>query len=155
MTEVPPHLRTVYADVDRVAIDAWWGGLSEDARQELSRLCDERVDACFFGVVADERDHVVPKVRGGRFVADDDSWGFDEWGPSYFEHLIEHPELVLVWDLLVWDPAERTFHTGCTRHPLARECWSSGAVPKDFACPFASGPACLMRPLLGRRIQGR
>jgi hypothetical protein len=148
--EVPSQLRKVYADVDRAAIDAWWGGLDDEARADVARLCDERADACFFGVVADERDHIVPKVRGGRFVADDDAWGFDEWGPSYFEHLIEHPELVLVWD-----PPERTFHTGCTRHPLAQACWSSGAVPPDFACPLANGSTCLMRPLAGRRIRWR
>lgn len=150
MIEVPSQLRRVYADVDRAAIEAWWGGLDDEARADVARLCDERADACFFGVVADERDHIVPKVRGGRFVADDDAWGFDEWGPSYFEHLIEHPELVLVWD-----PPERTFHTGCTRHPLAQGCWSSGAVPRDFACPFANGSTCLMRPLAGRRIRRR
>ena len=150
MVEVPSQLRRVYADVDRAAIDAWWGGLNDKARADVARLCDERVDACFFGVVADERDHIVPKVRGGRFLADDDAWGFDEWGPSYFEHLIEHPELVLVWD-----PPERTFHTGCTRHPLAQACWSRGAVPRDFACPFANGLKCLMRPLAGRRIGQR
>src|SRR5688500_15097014 len=97
VTEVPSQLRAVYSDVDRDAIDAWWAGLDDGARKEVARLCDERADACFFGVVADERDHVVPKVRGGRFIADDDSWGFDEWGLSYFEHLIQHPELVLVW----------------------------------------------------------
>jgi len=131
--EVPSQLRRVYADVDRAAIEAWWGGLDDEARADVARLCDERADACFC-----------------RFVADDDAWGFDEWGPSYFEHLIEHPELVLVWD-----PPERTFHTGCTRHPLAQGCWSSGAVPRDFACPFANGSTCLMRPLAGRRIRRR
>jgi hypothetical protein len=113
----------------------------------VARLCDERLDACFFGVVADDRDRVVPKVRGGRFVASDDEWGFDEWGPSYFEHLLQHPELVLIWD-----QTERTFHTGCTRHPAARACWDSGCVPSDFACPFGSA-ACWMRPLLGRRVR--
>jgi hypothetical protein len=116
----------------------------------MAHLCDERLDSCFFGVVADERDHVVPKVRGGHFVPSDDAWGFDEWGPSYFDHLIAHPELVLVWD-----QTERKFHTGCTRHPLAQACWSSRTLPGDFVCPFANGIECLMRPLLGREIRVR
>jgi hypothetical protein len=75
MTQVPSQLRSAFADVDRVAIDGWWGGLSEESRAEVARLCDERADACFFGMVAGERDHVVPRVRGGRFVPEDDSWG--------------------------------------------------------------------------------
>ena len=68
-------------------------------------------------------------------------------GPSYFDHLIEHPELVLVYD-----PPLRTFHTGCTRHPDARACWAAGKVPEKFACPFATGE-CLMAPLRGKRIR--
>ena len=146
---VPAALVSASKEVDRAAVQAWWDGLSDDARAEVARLCDRRLDACFFGVVADERDHVVPKVRGGRFVASDDEWGFDEWGPSYFEHLLQHPELVLVWD-----PPQRTFHTGCTAHPAARACWGAGAgdVPADFVCPFARG-VCLMQPLMGRRVR--
>jgi hypothetical protein len=140
----------LFSDVDREAIATWWEGLSDESRTEMAHLCDERTESCFFGVVADERDHVVPKVRGGRFIPDDDSWGFDEWGLSYFDHLVAHPELVLVWD-----PSEQTFHTGCTRHPLAQACWPSGEVPGNFTCPFASGSECLMRPLLGRRIKRR
>jgi hypothetical protein len=76
--------------------------------------------------------------------------GFDEWGLSYFEHLMQHPELVLVWDA-----TERSFHTGCTRHALARACWARGEVPGDFVCPFERGGDCLMRPLLGRRVRWR
>jgi len=150
MTQVPSQLRNVFADVDRAAIDTWWNGLSESAQQDVARLCDERVDSCFFGVVADDREHIVPKVHGGRFMPHDDAWGFDEWGPNYFEHLIAHPELVLVWD-----ESERKFHTGCMRHALAQACWSNGVVPGDFACPFASGTDCLMLPLLGRKVRRR
>jgi len=51
--EVPSQLRRVYADVDRAVIDGWWEGLDDKARAEVARLCDERVDARFFGVVAD------------------------------------------------------------------------------------------------------
>ena len=82
MIEVPSQLRRVCADVDRSALDAWWEGLDDDPRAHVARLCDERVDACFFGVVADDRDHIVPKVRGGRFVADDDASGSTSRGPA-------------------------------------------------------------------------
>lgn len=149
MVTVPDALSNVFEDVDRAEVEAWWAELSEEARGEVARLCDERLDACFFGVVAEERDHVVPKVRGGRFVPEEDQWGFDEWGPSYFEHLLAHPELVLVWD-----GTERTFHTGCLRHGAARACWRRGGVPEDFECPFGEG-ACWMAPLRGKRISWR
>lgn len=131
MTPIPSQLSTVFAKADRAAIETWWAELSEAARAEIATLCDERADACFFGVVADERDHVVPKVRGGRFLPEDDAWGFDEWGPSYFDHLVAHPELVLVWD-----PPQRTFHTGCIRHTSARMCWRNSAVPEDSSAHF-------------------
>jgi hypothetical protein len=147
MAELPSHLTQVFAEADKGAIDTWWSGLTEEARAEVARLCDERAETCFFGIVAGQRDHVVPKVRGGRFVPDDDAWGCDEWGPSYFDHLIAHPELVLIWD-----PTERTFHTGCLRHASARKCWADGAIREDFVCPFARDAACLMRPLRGRQI---
>ena len=149
MNAIPSSLSNAFPDVNRQVIEAWWAGLPPNAREEVARLCDERLDACFFGVVADERDHVVPTVHGGRFVPTDDAWGFDEWGRSYFDHLMAHPELVLVYD-----PTLRTFHTGCTRHPLARACWVSGSVPSGFGCPFGN-IACLMRPLRGRRLQLR
>ena len=149
MQAPPDNLTRVFGDVDRSEINTWWLSLSDDARDEVARLCDERLDRCFFGIVADDRDHIVPKVNGGKFVPGDDAWGYDEWGPSYFEHLLEHPELVLIFD-----PTQRTFHTGCIRHADARACWQDGAVPQGFECPFTSA-ACLMTPLKGRRIYWR
>ena len=147
MVPVPTTLIDVLQDADAQVVESWWTALTSEARDDVARLCDERLDACFFGVVADDGTHVVPTVRGGRFLPSDDAWGFDEWGPSYFDHLIAHPELVLVYD-----PTARAFHTGCTRHPSAIECWASGSVPATFTCPFGSAD-CFMRPLLGRRVQ--
>lgn len=89
----------------------------------------------------------TPRVKRGCFVPSDDARGIDEWGPSYFEHLLQHPELVLIWE-----PETRTFHVGCTRHAAARECLSSGQVAVDFACPFEL-PACPLQPLRGARLQ--
>ena len=149
MNAIPTTLSNVFPEVESQVVEAWWAGLPPDAREEVARLCDERLDACFFGVVADERDHIVPTVHGGRFLPADDAWGFDEWGPSYFDHLMAHPELVLVYD-----PTLRTFHTGCTRHPAAQACWSAGSVSSDFVCPFES-PACLMGPFRGYSVRRR
>lgn len=147
MQPVPSALRTAFTDIDQSAIDAWWAGLPDESRSDVTRLCDERLDACFFGVATADGE-AVPKVRGGRFVPTDDTWGLEEWGPGYFEHLMQHPELVLVWE-----PPEPKLAFGCTRHPLARACWINGRVPADFACPFSSGSDCLMQQLLGRTIR--
>jgi hypothetical protein len=88
----------------------------------------------------------VPTVKGGRFVPPDDARGLAEWGPGYIEHLLQHPELVLLWE-----PAQRTFHIGCTRHAAARSCLESGGVPKGFACPVGSA-SCPLLPLKGARL---
>lgn len=149
MTSISAQLSNAFTEADRSSIEKWWSNLSEAARAETAVLCDERAENCFFGVVADERDHVIPKVHGGRFLPSDDAWGFDEWGPSYFDHLIAHPEV------LVWDATQRTFHTGCIGQQSARNCWRNSAAPEDFECQFEADDQCLMRPLRRRRIRWR
>jgi hypothetical protein len=144
MTPIPPHLTRTFAGVDQAAIAAWWAGLDEAHRQEMARLCDRRADSCFFGVVEDASE--LPEVERG-LCDEDDVRPVDEWAPGHFEYLLNHPELVLIWD-----QTERTFHTGCTAHADARACWQAGSVPNDFSCPFARTD-CLMRPLVGRRVR--
>ena len=146
MTSIPTHLTQTFADVDQSAIAAWWAKLSDAHRTEITKLCDTRADTCFFGVVADESE--LPEVEHG-LCDEDDVRPVDEWGPSHFEYLLNHPELVLIWD-----QTERTFHVGCTAHADAHACWKAGEVLAGFACPFAHAD-CLMRPLLGRRLRRR
>lgn len=146
MTPIPTHLTQTFADVDQDAIAAWWSKLSGAHRDEVTRLCDTRAETCFFGVVADESE--LPDVERG-LCDEDDVRPVDEWAASHFEYLLNHPELVLVWD-----PTERALHVGCTAHADARACWKSGEVPAGFTCPFA-GSDCLMRPMVGRRLRWR
>ena len=146
MTPIPAQLTKTFADIDQGAIAAWWSKLSDEHRQEVAKLCDTRADTCFFGVVADESE--LPEVERG-LCDEDDVRPVEEWAPGHFEYLLNHPELVLIWD-----QTERTFHVGCTAHADARGCWKSGGVPAGFACPFARSD-CLMRPLLGRRFRQR
>jgi hypothetical protein len=87
----------------------------------------------------------VPAVRGGRFAPSDDD-GRDEWSPGYFEHLLQHPELVLAYE-----PARRTFHFGCTQHAAARACLAVGRVPAGFACPVGA-LSCPLAPLSGAHL---
>jgi hypothetical protein len=137
-------LTQTFADVDQSAIASWWSKLSDAHREEVARLCDTRADTCFFGVVADESE--LPEVERG-LCEEDDVRPVEEWAPGHFEYLLNHPELVLIWD-----QAERTFHVGCTGHVQARACWKSGEVPAGFACPFVRSD-CFMRPLVGRRLR--
>ncbi len=146
MTPIPAQLTQAVADVDQSAIALWWSMLSDAHRDEITRLCDTRADSCFFGVVSDESE--LPQVERG-LCDEDDVRPVEEWAPSHFEYLLNHPELVLVWD-----QTERTFHVGCTAHADARACWKTGSSPVGFDCPFASSN-CLMRPLLGRRLRRR
>jgi len=143
MTPIPPHLTRAFAEVDQRAIAEWWAALDEDHRAEVARLCDRRADSCFFGVVADASQ--LPEVERG-LCDEDDVRPVQEWAPAHFEYLLNHPELVLIWD-----QTERTFHTGCTAHRDARACWSNGSVPRDFACPVGRND-CLMRPMRGRTM---
>jgi len=140
MDEIPAHLLKNLAEADWSVVREWWVGLSETARSEIVWLCDERQEECFFGVVP--KGDSVPSVIGGRFIPHDDAWGLSEWGPGYFEHLLQHPELVIDWE-----SGRRTFHIGCTQHPAARACLTAGCLPADFKCPLGL-QECPMQRLL-------
>jgi hypothetical protein len=132
----------------------WWSSLSEADQRRVAGLWDERLEVQFFTPQPDDTGQVdcweqVPTVVGGRFVPRDDAWGLSEWGPGYFEHLLQHPELVIVWE-----PVGRTFHIGCTRHPSARACLTSGEVPSAFVCPLGI-ESCPWEPLRGARLLER
>src|SRR5438552_946116 len=71
----------------------------------------------------------------------EDTSGWEEWHAEYFEHLLNHPELVLLEP-----PAVRTFHI-CIRHEVARAVLTAGRIPPDFKCPFGI-ESCPMRKLL-------
>ena len=135
MDAMPLDLTTPLPADGRDVASAWWAGLSPAGRDEVVALCDPGRDH-FFGPTAE-----APGVVGGRFVPHDDAWGFAEWGPDWFDHLMEHPEVMLA-DVVV----TRTFHI-CTREPAARDAAAAGHLPADFACPLAS-PGCPMRRLL-------
>jgi hypothetical protein len=70
----------------------------------------------------------------------DDSLGRTEWGQGYFEHLLQHPELVTAVE-----PVQRVFHIGCTLHIASRNCLSTGNVSADFPCPLEAVDGPMMR----------
>jgi hypothetical protein len=124
--------------------------MSDVDRQQVAGMWDERLEVRFFSPQRSDAGQVddwenVPEVQGGRFVPTDDTRGLKEWGPGYFEHLLQHPELVLVWE-----PEHRTFYIGCTQHPAAQECLKSGEIPVDFRCPLDL-TACPLLQLRGSR----
>jgi hypothetical protein len=151
MLEFPTDLLAAIPPGSEPVAREWWASLSEADRRQVAGLWDARREVRFFWPQPDAAGRLdeweqVPRVEGGRFLPPDDAWGLSEWGPGYFEHLLQHPELVLLWE-----PAERTFHIGCTRHEAARSCLESGRVPVDFACP-ADSPACPLLPIRGARL---
>jgi hypothetical protein len=151
MIEIPSDLLAAIPPEAMSVARRWWDSLSEAERGHVAGLWDDRREVHFFAPQADEAGRVddweqVPRVAGGRFLPPDDAWGLDDWGPGYFEHLLQHPEL-----MLLWEPAERTFHIGCTRHAAARAALEEGAVPADFACPLHSS-ACPLRTLRGAHL---
>jgi hypothetical protein len=151
--DLPPDLLSALPEGAGPIAARWWGALSEADRRRIAGLWDERLEVCFFTPQADEAGCVdeweqVPAVTGGRFVLHDNG-GRGEWGPGYFEHLLQHPELVLAYE-----PPRRTFHIGCTRHAAARACLAVGGVPTGFVCPVGSA-ACPLRALRGSRLTRR
>lgn len=145
MDEFPPDLLAILPDGSGPVAAEWWASLSDADRRRVAGLWDERLEVSFFAPQADAAGRVdgwekVPRVAGGRFVPSDDD-GRGEWSPGYFEHLLQHPELVLAYE-----PPTRTFHI-CTQHAAARECLATGRVPTEFVCPVGSTscPLLLLR----------
>ena len=133
--------------------ESWWATLSDADQQRLTGLWDERLEVKFFTPQADDDGcadewEQVPVVRGGRFVPPDDD-GRADWQPGYFEHLLQHPELVLAYE-----PQARTFYLGCTLHAAARECLAKGRVPTGYECPVGDAK-CPLEPLRGAQFTRR
>jgi|GEM_PF-2100893 len=149
MRPVPPHLLQGFADIERADIEAWWRSLTNETRAQITQLCDERHEACLFGILGTED---APEIETGHFLpgAEDPQQslqGEGAWNQDQFDYLMNHPELVVVWD-----PETRSLHIGCVAHFKARQCWQNMAVPADFSCPFHRGDTCLMVPFRGRKI---
>jgi hypothetical protein len=153
MDEFPPELLAALPEGSGAVAMQWWASLSDVDRLKITVLWDERLEVCFFAPQADNTGCVdtwdqVPKVRGGRFVPSDND-GRSEWESGYFEHLLQHPELVLAYE-----PPRRRFYIGCTQHAAARACLTAGSVPAQFVCPVGS-EGCPLEPLRGSRLTKR
>lgn len=150
MDDFPADLLAVLPPGSSDVARQWWAALAVEDRTRVAQLWDERVEVQFFCPQADECGKLdeweqVPGVRGGRFVPSDDA-GRSEWEPGYFEHLLQHPEL-----LMAHDPTHRRFFIACTQHPIARKCLADGRVPANFTCPLRDA-TCPLLPLRGARF---
>lgn len=123
--------------------ESWWLTLADSDRCELQRLCDSRKNLFLFETFSEAE--TQPKITGGKFIPGANEFGVADWGEDYFQHLLDHPEL-----MIVHDPTHRTFHIGCSRHIEARQCFVDGKVSRSFTCPFAADH-CLMHAILGDR----
>ncbi|MDY3557863.1 hypothetical protein R5W23_005514 [Gemmata sp. JC673] len=153
MEQPPADLLALLSEDEKPHAQFWWDTLPAADRRRVAGLWDERLEVCFFAPQADESGRLdgweqVPAVRGGQFVpaADDQR---SDWITGYFEYLLQHPELVLLYD-----PSHRRFHIGCNRHAAARACLSVGRVPGDFVCPRGAAD-CPLTPLRGASLVRR
>jgi hypothetical protein len=141
MVHVPAQMLDKLSSSDGEKARAWWAGLSDENKARVADLYDGRREQCFFGVIDDNSAARVPRVIGGRFVANEDTTGWPAWHEELFDHLICNPEL-----LVFAPPVVRTFHI-CTRHEAARAVLAAGRIPSDFRCPFGEND-CPMRSIL-------
>lgn len=131
----------------------WWNSLGPADRATIAGLWDSRLEVSFFAPQSDDAGSLdawdqIPAVQGGRFVPSDDD-GRGEWMEGYFEHLLQHPELVIAYD-----PTQRAFHFGCTAESQARACIAAGKVPGGFRCP-AQSATCPFEALRGAILRKR
>lgn len=143
MSELPATLQSAIPAELLSDADHWWDGLSDADQAELQQLCDARKEIFLFETV--DAAGTNPRITGGKFLPHDDALGLQEWGEDYFDYLLGHPEL-----MIVFDPTRRTFHIGCSRHADAQACFQTGIIRQDFLCPFARGN-CLMEEIRGQR----
>jgi hypothetical protein len=153
MVEFPDDLLAVLPSGSEDVTRSWWDSLSETDRARIATLWDERIEVQFFTPQEDESGTTddweqVPCVHGGRFVPTDDD-GRAEWFFGFFEHLLEHPELMLAYEL----PTHRVIGV-CTQHVAARKCLADGDVPVNFTCPLRDSH-CPLLPLRGATLSAR
>lgn len=149
MNEFPEGLLAALPEAALPAARQWWASLVDADRSRIADLWDNRLEVSFFAPQADASGRVdewdqVPAVEGGRFVPHDDR-GLREWGPGYFEHLLQHPELVLAYSSrrLVRSTSDaldtqrrvpvflpgRCQPTSCARSARSRAPWRGCVVP--------------------------
>lgn len=120
-------LRETMSDFGMAAVDDWWSGLNDSARDEVIELwrttsfgqpCVARVEAHF---VEDGEPGAAPLL----------------WHDDFYEYLVNHE---------VYLPDAPPVHI-CTQQPAAKAAVTSGFISSGFVCPLAHD-ACPMRQLL-------
>ena len=74
----------------------WWETLNESDRNELRQLCDSRKNLFLFETFCEAE--TKPEIIGGKFIPGANAFGVEDWGEDYFQHLLDHPELMIVHD---------------------------------------------------------
>jgi len=141
MNPIPTTLAESLPSELRSEAESWWQALADADRNELTRLCDARKNLFLFETFSNPDNS--PEATDGKFIPSANEFGVEHWDEDYFQHLLDHPEL-----MILHDPAHRTFHIGCSPHTDARRCFVDGAVSKSFGCPFGA-QQCSVYKLLG------
>lgn len=127
-TEIPMLLRETMAEFGVKAVDEWWSGLDEEARNDVIALWQNAGGSGECRVVVE-----------GRIVELGDGAGENPelWHDDFYEYLANHE--------LRFAPPQR-FHI-CTQLAEARAAVKAGFIPGDFRCPEANHD-CPMRRIL-------
>jgi hypothetical protein len=94
MDELSHLLNSLNSASEADTVRRWWDRLADSDRHFLLAAYDERWEKCFFGPTPES--DTTPTVLGGRFLPDDDAWGFGEWEEDWREYLVEHSEVSLM-----------------------------------------------------------
>lgn len=130
---------------EREEVESWWRGLNPESRTEVRVLLDRRNDSRAFVFSTDETGETTWRVLP---IVDDDL-PFDdpqvderEWKIEYFQHLLAHPEQLLL------ETKVRTFYI-CVNHSRAREVAAEGQLSGHFICP-AANTECPIQQFAGK-----
>lgn len=127
---------------ERADVESWWRSLNDSSRSDVGVLLDRRNDSRAYIYADDESGnrawHVLP--IGDDVLPFDDPREYErEWQLDYFQHLLDHPELVISQDAVV-----STFHI-CVAHPEARRVATDGRLTCEFQCPVNDDDDCPIR----------
>jgi hypothetical protein len=116
---------------ERHQVLQWWESLSGESQGDVRVLLDRRQESIAYVYAKSESGelswHTIPFIDD-ELPIDDDAENENEWQLDYFQHLLDHPELVIANDVVV-----RTFHI-CTQHLSAINVVKTCSIDHLFQC---------------------
>lgn len=132
MITLPKPIKSTIRASEILAVENWWGKLSQDQQQELAPLYDEQFV---------DQDQMISIYLCGRYVEQDAEEAIDSrfWINQFYEYLVNH-EIVI---------EDCKMHIGgtCSANHAAESALRNARIKQSFRCPEQKA-SCLMRKLL-------